>query len=68
MATINQALKDYEAALCRGTASEAEKLMDAVNAVIARRFERDFASTEHSQTLDFGDVDLMLHREASAHY
>ena len=64
MATINQALKDYEAALCRGTASEAERLMDAVNAVI----ERDFASTEHSQTLDFGGVDPMLHREASAHY
>ena len=64
MATITQALKDYEAALCRGTASEAAKLMDAVNAVI----ERDFASTERSQTLDFGDVDPALHREALAHY
>lgn len=34
MATITQALKDYEAALCKGTASEAEKLMGAVSAVI----------------------------------
>ena len=68
MATITQALKNYEAALCRGTASEAEKLMDAVNAVIARRFERDLPSTERSQTLDLGNVDPVLHREALAHY